>query len=125
MGTSTIRYLALYFITTLPSQHTTHAGFRNSHKILPALQATTRATGATMMVHRISFVSRRLIYSTNSARSYTLLGRISCSDLKIYDFRSKFVSLFFVLDEDLIEKLPEKSRYDKYIKTSFKKLIKE
>jgi len=41
---STVRYLALYF-TILPLQHTTHAGFRNSHKILPALRATTRATG--------------------------------------------------------------------------------
>jgi len=52
--------------------------------------------GTTLIVHHISFVSRRLIYNTNSARSYTSLGRISYADLKIYDFRSTFVSLFIL-----------------------------
>lgn len=44
--------------------------------------------GTTTTLHRISFVSRRLIYSTNSARSYTSLGRIPCTDLGTRDFQT-------------------------------------
>lgn len=94
---------------------------------------TTWATGATTTkVHRISFVSRRLIYGTNSVRSYTSLGRIPCADLGTNDFRidlhpSSLLFMFSMKDWSKRHKiLLDETRWQ--MKTSryfFKNLIKE
>lgn len=109
-GPDPARAIALHFTTVCTRSGMYSPGLEMDSETLAKYYLTSRATryymghrGLPTTARRIFFVSQHLIYSVNSARGYTSLGRIPCVNLGTHNLPNSFpLRSFFGLSKESV-----------------------